>query len=338
MPAASASWQTSSSRWASASTSPTGTVTALSATRPLSVTPRSTEIRSPSRPGSRSGSRARPSSWARCRARLGSPCSPSRSATPPCARMCSSAIRSSSSIDTPGSRCSPTSASVSATSAPARAMPSISCGDLRMITRRACSRRRATWSSVCSISEKTSSTVRSAWMPQRCPGGAVVLDERRRLAVVQLEAALDRLGRVVGAPLLRGALEHPVEQLLPVGDLELEDDVELAAEPAQHPVERLRLRHRAREAVEHEPRHRVAAPEAVADEADHQLVRDEVAAVVDLLQLAAEIGRELLHLPDHVAGGDVRDPVRRRDPLRLGSLARALRAEEENVHYRRKPS
>src|SRR5260370_10197097 len=48
--------------------------------------------------------------------------------------MCSSAIRSSSSIDTPGSSPSATSASVSATSAPARAIPSIAWLLLRRIT------------------------------------------------------------------------------------------------------------------------------------------------------------------------------------------------------------
>jgi hypothetical protein len=58
-----------------------------------------------------------------------------------------------------------------------------------------------------------------------------MLDERRGLAVVDLEPALDRLGRVVGALLLGGALQHPLEQRLAVRDLELEDDVERTPEP-----------------------------------------------------------------------------------------------------------
>src|SRR3954469_3173025 len=48
--------------------------------------------------------------------------------------MCSSAMRSSSRISIPGSSCSATTASVSASSAPARAIPSISASDLRTIT------------------------------------------------------------------------------------------------------------------------------------------------------------------------------------------------------------
>jgi hypothetical protein len=44
---ASASWQTSSKRWASGEISPTPKVYALSAIRPSSVTPRSIEMMSP---------------------------------------------------------------------------------------------------------------------------------------------------------------------------------------------------------------------------------------------------------------------------------------------------
>ena len=74
---------------------------------------------------------------------------------PPCERMNSSAIRSSSPVVIPGSSCSPTCAIVSATTRPAAAIFAISCADLRMIMRPNGSRG-------VSISAKTSSTVRLA--------------------------------------------------------------------------------------------------------------------------------------------------------------------------------
>ena len=57
----------------------------------------------------------------------------------------------------------------------------------------------------------------------------------------------------------------------------------------QHLLERLGLRHRAREAVEHEALARVGGGEPLADQRDHQVVGDEAARVVDRLHLAAEL-------------------------------------------------
>ncbi len=109
------------------------------------------------------------------------------------------------------------------------------------------------------------------------------------------------------------------------------------AEVAQQIVERLSLRQRTREAVEHETRQRVAAVEPVGDQADHQIVGDKIAAVVDLFQLPSRRGRKLLHLADHVAGRDVWNPIGGRQAFRLRSLAGSLRSEKEDVQ-RRKPS
>src|SRR6478672_6280842 len=217
--------------------------------------------------------------------------------------MCSSAMRSSSRIATPGSRCSAMSASVSARSAPARAIPSISASDLRTITllRLDLAVSLRLRERVLDLAEDLGDGAVCVQADDVRLARAEVLDKRRGLPVVELEAPLDPLRCVVGAPLLRRAAEQPLQEHRPVRDLEVEDDVELAAELAQEPVERLRLGHRAREAVEDEAADRVAAREPVADQADHQVVRGEVAAVVDHLQLPAEIGGQLLHLADHVA-------------------------------------
>src|SRR6266536_4438040 len=173
--------------------------------------------------------------------------------------MCSSAMRSSSSIEMPGSRCSATSCNVSWTSSPARAMPSISCLDLRMImvSSAGLHRRECLLDLVEDVLDRSVGVDADDVSPRR----AVVLAERRCLLVVLHAPVVDRLGRVIGPVLVRRALQQPVEQLLPVGHVEVEDDVDRAAELLEEVVERFGLHHRAREAVEHEPRQGVAAVE-----------------------------------------------------------------------------
>ena len=158
-------------------------------------------------------------------------------------------------------------------------------------------------------------------------------------SVVEPQPLVDRLGRVVGAALLGRAPEHPLDAHL-VGELELEDDVEVAADLAQHLLERLGLRHRAREAVEHEALARVLVAEPLADQRDHQVVGHELARVVDRLHLPAELrARRTIAARSMSPGRHVRDAVLRGDQPPLGSLAGSLRAEQQDVgHYFRKPS
>src|SRR6266568_1314778 len=132
--------------------------------------------------------------------------------------MNSSAIRSSSAVVIPGCTCSPRSAIVSATSSPARAMPSISCPDLRMIKPAPPTKG---WGQTPSGSDPFGSDPSSSRFRGSCgnllqcrldlgedlvlaaspvnrhqvAAYAVVLDQRLRLAVVVLEAAPDRLVR-----------------------------------------------------------------------------------------------------------------------------------------------
>src|SRR5205823_4566392 len=133
-----------------------------------------------------------------------------------------------------------TSASVSARSAPARAIPSISASDLRTIIGRlrADRARRATKTKRC----KNAASVRRPAsgfdltvslrlgqrvldLPEDLFDGAVgmdahdvrlvcavVLDERCRFLVVELEPPPYGLGRVVGAPLRRGPRKHPLQE------------------------------------------------------------------------------------------------------------------------------
>ena len=113
----------------------------------------------------------------------------------------------------------------------------------------------------------------------------------------------------------------------------------------EHLVERLGLNGGPRKAVEDEARFGVGLLEPVADQLDHEVVGDEVAAVVDLLHAPAELGPGGHLGAKDLAARDVRDPVLGRDALRLRALAGPLRAEEQKVslsgiaaRYLRKPS
>src|SRR5438270_6420656 len=129
--------------------------------------------------------------------------------------MNSSAIRSSSAVVIPGCTCSPSSAIVSATSSPARAMPSISWADLRMINPAPPTKG---WGQTPSGSDPLGSDPGSSGLRGSCghllqrgldlgedlvlatrpvnrhevATNPVVLDQRLGLAVGVLEPALDR--------------------------------------------------------------------------------------------------------------------------------------------------
>ena len=133
--------------------------------------------------------------------------------------------------------------------------------------------------------------------------------------------ALHRLGCVVRPVLLDGPLQHAVEELLPVGHVEREHDAERTAHLLEHLVERLGLRKVARVAVENEARHGVAAREAICDERNRDLVRNEMARGEEGLHLLAEVGAARDRVAVEIAARNVRNAVRRRDLLRLGALA-----------------
>src|SRR3954470_297960 len=165
--------------------------------------------------------------------------------------MNSSAIASSSAVVAPGRTCSPISASVSATTRPARAIVSISCGLLRTII--ACSH---LLEGLADLGEDIVDRLVGMDPDDVRVLGPVVLDEGRGLAVVDLQPLADRVGRVVGPPLLDCPLRDALHDHLAVPDLKLEDDVQAAPDLLQERIERLGLRQVAREAVEDEPRDR----------------------------------------------------------------------------------
>src|SRR5256885_12684442 len=116
--------------------------------------------------------------------------------------MCSSAIRSSSVMVTPGCRWSPTRWIVSWTSSPAFAIRSISRGLLRMIT--------SQLQGVLDLGPDCLDglvAVDRDQLARRC----VVVDHRERQLVVEREPLRDRLRGVVGAALFLGAPAHALD-------------------------------------------------------------------------------------------------------------------------------
>jgi len=158
-----------------------------------------------------------------------------------------------------------------------------------------------------------------------------MLDERLCLAVVELEARADSLGRVVRAAFLAGSLEQALDADL-VRDLEREDHGQLAADLAQCRVERVGLRRRARKAVQHESGSGVGLLEPFADQLDHDLVGNQPAGLVDRLDAKPERGLRFHCDAQHVARRDVRNPELGRDPLGLRSFPGSLRTQQQNVH------
>ena len=146
-------------------------------------------------------------------------------------------------------------------------------------------------------------------------------------------ALLGAVGRPGGCA---AAAEQALDDLLVV-DLELHDRVELEALVLQDLAERTGLRRVAREPVEDEALLGVRVTEAVTHHADGDLVGDQVTRVHVALRLETELGLLLQVLPEEVAGRDVRDVQPLGHPLRLGSLARTRRTNQNESHVHPPP-
>ena len=129
----------------------------------------------------------------------------------------------------------------------------------------------------------------------------------------------------------------PLEQLLEA-QVEHRHRGDAAAQLGQRGVERLGLGERARKAVQDEPALGVGLRQPLADHADDDVVGHEVAAGHDLLGHQPQLGAVPNGLAQHVAGGDVGEPVLRRNARSLGALAGAGRAHEDQVERHLRPT
>ena len=96
-------------------------------------------------------------------------------------------------------------------------------------------------------------------------------------------------------------------------------------------VERLGLRHRPREPIQHEPRARIVAVEPLADDADHDLVVHQLPAVHDRLGGAPELGTVRHGFAQNVARRNPRNPAAPRQPFRLRPFACAGRSKNDQI-------
>jgi hypothetical protein len=134
---------------------------------------------------------------------------------------------------------------------------------------------------------------------------------------------VDPAGRVA-----RPAAREPLDELV-VRGFERHGRVELDAEVLEGVVEGLGLGLVAGEAVEQPG---VGVVEVGLRHLDDDLVRDQLAAVVKVLDLLAEFGAGLYLGADDVPGRDVLRSGLLREALRLRALACPLRAQKNDLH------
>src|SRR3954449_2164969 len=157
------------------------------------------------------------------------------------------------------------------------------------------------------------------------------------IAVVGGKPGLEDLGIVVLADRLapgarfRGPALDPLDEGALV-DLELEHRIEPQTLFGEHRVEGLGLGDGAREAVEDEALAGVRPVDALGDDADHDVVRDEPARFHDRLGLEADRRTGSDRRAQHVAGRELRDAVARDEASGLRPLPRPRRPQKDDPH------
>src|SRR6266568_2481561 len=168
----------------------------------------------------------------------------------------------------------------------------------------------------------------------------VIGGKRRGLIAVGQQPAVQHLRIVVVAQHLapRFRLDDPFldafEQSALV-HLELDDGVELEALLLEHAIERVRLRHRARKAIEDEAPARIGLVDARGDDRHHHVVGHEFAARHHLLGVHADRRAGLGRGTQHLTGRKLHQTMLGDEPLRLRAFAGPRRAEQYQPHLRR---
>ena len=115
-------------------------------------------------------------------------------------------------------------------------------------------------------------------------------------------------------------------------DPELDHRVEAEPLVRQGPIQCFRLRHGTGKSVEDETFGGVRLPDAVGDDRNHDVVGDQLATRHDVLGLLADRAARLHGGAQHVAGGELHDPVFIDQALRLRAFAGPRRAEQYQPH------
>ena len=166
------------------------------------------------------------------------------------------------------------------------------------------------------------------------------MNQRFGLRAVVRKPFRQHLRRIVGTNAF-ATLQHLSDALFDAReqralvDTQFDHSVELELLLLQESVERFRLRHSAREAVENESVPRVVLLDPVGNDAHHHLVGDQPAACHDVFRDQTRRGLGGDSSAQHVSGGELNDTVVLNQSLCLCSLARPRRPEKDKSHLRR---
>src|SRR6266850_675726 len=152
--------------------------------------------------------------------------------------------------------------------------------------------------------------------------------------MVHGEPLAQGFGIVVGsgrARVFADAALDPIDHRLVV-DLEFDDRVDRGAASRQHPVEDFRLRDGAGKAVEDSALVTVRGIEPFADDADDDVVRDQMAEFHDRFALLPEPGAGFYGGAQHLPGGELRQAELLLQDFGLRAFARARRPKENEIH------
>src|SRR5215217_6127411 len=167
----------------------------------------------------------------------------------------------------------------------------------------------------------------------RYHGGIAVVGCKPGLEDLRIVVLADRLAP--GAR-FRGPALDPLDEGALV-DLELEHRIEPQTLLREHRVEGFGLGDRARKSVEDEALPGVRPVDALGDDADHDVVRDEPARFHDRLGLEADRRTGSDRRAQHVAGRELRDAVARDEASGLRPLPRPRRPQKDDPHRSPRP-
>src|SRR5690606_34823504 len=172
---------------------------------------------------------------------------------------------------------------------------------------------------------------------QQAPFG-VIGDQRRGLLGIDTQVLAQHFLVVVrtGPTRFLGAIDNTLYQFVSLG-LDLDDGIEGNALVGQHLVQGFRLGNGARETIEDEARLAIFGVEPLGDDAVDDGVGHEVAAIDNGLGLKAErrLGRN--GGAQDIAGGELGNAIGLHQNLRLCTLARPRRSQQDQPHRRVPP-
>jgi len=132
------------------------------------------------------------------------------------------------------------------------------------------------------------------------------------------------------APVAHPSAGQPPDELL-VCHFHVDDRRSLQAHICQCRIQCFGLRNRPREAVEQKALATVRLGQALAHDADHEFIGNQLAGVHELLGLQAQRRALANGGTQHIAGGDVRHGKPANEELGLSALPRSRRAKQDHV-------